>query len=67
MNGDGTVNVADLLLTLGAFGANACDGSSSAEAVAAADTNADCYVDVEDLLLNLGAFGQICEDAGRRL
>ena len=67
VNGDGRVNVADLLLTLGAFGANACDGSSLAEGVAAADFNADCQVNVEDLLLNLGAFGQTCEDAGRRL
>jgi hypothetical protein len=67
VNGDGRVDVADLLLTLGAFGANACDGSSAAEAVAAADMNADCQVNVGDLLLNLGVFGQTCEDAGRRL
>ena len=60
MNSDGRVNVADLLLILGAFGANACDGSSAAEAVAAADMNADCLVTVADLLLTLGAYGQTC-------
>lgn len=61
VNGDGRINVADLLLILGAYGSNPCD-ASVLEAVVQADVNADCRVGVNDLLLCLGAFGQVCSN-----
>ena len=51
VNGDGRVNVADILATLSAF------GSRDAAAVALGDVNGDGAVTVSDILLVLAAFG----------
>ena len=48
LNGDGCVNVSDLLLLIGAWGP--CAGCS-------ADINNDGVVNVSDLLLLIGAWG----------
>lgn len=61
VNRDRRVNVADLLLVLGAYGSNSC-GASAPLGSAAADMNADCSVNVADLLLCLGVFGHVCPD-----
>ena len=55
LNGSGIVDVADLLLTLGAFGQSAAN-----PAAAAFDLSGNGSVDVSDLLLVLGAFGRVC-------
>lgn len=60
MNSSGDIGVADLLLILGAFGANGVCGGPAGQAAAnvvACDVNADCQVGVADILLTLGAFG----------
>lgn len=54
---DGTVNVADLLLVLSAFGMDVCGGDS---ANVRYDFDSSCRVDVGDLLLALPAFGAQC-------
>ena len=61
VNRDGRVNVADLLLVLGAYGSSSCAASAPLSS-ATADMNADCSVDVADLLLCLSVFGQVCPD-----
>ena len=58
LDGSGTVDVADLLLTLGAFGQSAAN-----PAAAAFDLSGNGSVDVSDLLLVLGAFGRVCSAA----
>lgn len=58
VNGDGTVNVSDILATLGAFGAR------QASVVVGGDINGDEVVNVADILLVLAAFGTSgCSDA----
>jgi hypothetical protein len=57
LDGSGIVDVADLLLTLGAFGQ-----SSANPAATAFDLSGNGSVDVSDLLLVLGAFGRICSN-----
>ena len=62
---DGRVDVADLLLVLGAFGLHAeraADGACGANAGDGLleDINEDCAVGVADLLLVLAAFGAVC-------
>ena len=51
LDGDGTVDVQDMLLLLGAWGP--CPDYNDCPA----DLNSDCSVDVQDLLLLLGAWG----------
>ena len=53
-DGSGGVAVGDLLLMLGAFGAQARPDTE------AFDLNSSGLIDVADLLLLLGAFGQTC-------
>ena len=72
VNGDGRVNVGDILLVLGAFGWRPADQESGCGAAASAaggpsrpsglpeDINRDCAVGVADLLLALSAFGIAC-------
>lgn len=56
LNHSGRVDVADLLLALGAFGQSAAD-----PVIASFDLSGNGSIDVADLLLVLGAFGQVCE------
>ncbi len=49
INGDGDVNVSDLLAVIGAWGID-CDGCSE-------DVNNDANVDVSDLLIVVGNWG----------
>jgi hypothetical protein len=58
LNSSGSVDVADLLLALGAFGR-----SASEQAVAPFDLSGNGSVDVADILIILGAYGQLCETA----
>lgn len=51
INGDGVVNVEDLLILIGAWGP--CDDPGAC----AADLNGDQHVNVEDLLILVGAWG----------
>lgn len=52
LNGDGAINISDLLILLGDFGCNdsACSG----------DATGDGMTNVEDVLALLGAFGEAC-------
>jgi hypothetical protein len=52
VNGNGTVDVSDLLLLLSDFG---CEG------VCESDINGDGFVGVTDILMFLAAFGNTCE------
>ena len=60
INESGNVDVADLLLTLGAFSSTCQTGAAGG---CIGDVNADGRVDVADLLLLLGLFGRLCEPA----
>jgi hypothetical protein len=54
IDGDGSIDLADLVIVLGAFGA--CEGDAAY--VYGADLDADACVDMNDLTLSLATFGR---------